>query len=405
MRERIICLLLCSVVITLPLASIPQVNSITIILLLSYTVYICSKTKTVPNFSSKKINLSIVYFILLCFSAFYSDNLYLSVKNTEKLLTFLFLPLAFVESSKYLSAKSIKYIYICFITSNIIALLICYTYALIIYDEYSIPLTKGYNYFTEILGLHSTYFSIYLIFSFSLIIDIFSCKKDSGNISFPLFFIKLSLLTFTSLSILFIKSRAGILSLFVVLLLYLAFYIHEKTNFFNKKGILLGISLGSLFIIPLFNNRTHMVEYFDKYLDRSTFSAINERLQIWNGALAAIADSPFWGYGIGDRQEALHKYYYITGFDRGIDIGYDAHNQFIQTLLTAGLLPFSVLFSMLIIIFVFFLKLKSKYILGFLIPVFVAMLSESILERQQGIVFFTFFYATFYITYNKKINA
>jgi O-antigen ligase len=72
--------------------------------------------------------------------------------------------------------------------------------------------------------------------------------------------------------------------------------------------------------------------------------------------------------------------------------GYNYHGQFLQTLSAVGLLGFLFLFfSLLIPAYNLGLKNKNYLLLAFMFMVFVSFITESMLERQAGVIVYAFF--------------
>ncbi len=69
-----------------------------------------------------------------------------------------------------------------------------------------------------------------------------------------------------------------------------------------------------------------------------TFSigTLQQRVEIWRRALAAIRDFPFTGMGMNVFRKALPQLYPIFSFPNSFDIGH-AHNEFLQSALDLGI--------------------------------------------------------------------
>ena len=111
----------------------------------------------------------------------------------------------------------------------------------------------------------------------------------------------------------------------------------------------------------------------------------------------AFSESPIVGFGLGGSKSILlEKYEQINSFDN-LEMQNNSHNQFLQELLYVGTIGFLIFISA--VCYPLFLFRNSKlpllYVL-FLIIFFTACLSESILERQKGIIFYAFFNSILY---------
>jgi len=116
---------------------------------------------------------------------------------------------------------------------------------------------------------------------------------------------------------------------------------------------------------------------------------MGSRLSILKCVRGVFNENPMIGTGIGDVQDDLDKCnesLYPTL------IGMNPHNQFLQVLLGTGIIGLlSYIFFVIYSILKGFKAGKELY-LSFLVIFFMCTLTESMLERQQGLVFFSFFY-------------
>ncbi|MBG6131712.1 O-antigen ligase [Aquimarina sp. EL_43] len=174
----------------------------------------------------------------------------------------------------------------------------------------------------------------------------------------------------------------------------------------SNQKVFLGMLLGGilLFFFLLFSTsvKNNLLEYAQGYLKRDTSWALEERLDGWSASLEAVSESYIFGYGIGDSQKVRDKYFYIHGFDVGIDNEYNSHNQYIEILIIGGIFGLILFLSMYFKLILLYLKTFNTNILCFFLLLFVIMITESILVRQHGIVFFSFFYMLFNIRIDEK---
>lgn len=400
----IVTTLLCLVAFTLPFGFVKNINSISIILLSIYAIYISiTQKKIVINKSALQV-LPIVYFVFLVFSLTYSEHIYQGVKQIEKNLSFLLFPLIFWRLDKFITQTTKDRILLSFVISNIIALLICIFYATMVYYQKSDInlLIKGSFYFTEILDIHPTYFSMYLVLCICVLRTYLYNTKLKLNMVRKI--ITIVIMIFLLVSILHLRSRSAILGLIligVVLMCKRMIYMYKS----NQK-VFLGMLLGGilLFFFLLFSTsvKNNLLEYAQGYLKRDTSWALEERLDGWSASLEAVSESYIFGYGIGDSQKVRDKYFYIHGFDVGIDNEYNSHNQYIEILIIGGIFGLILFLSMYFKLILLYLKTFNTNILCFFLLLFVVMITESILVRQHGIVFFSFFYMLFNIRIDEK---
>ncbi|TSE06278.1 O-antigen ligase family protein [Aquimarina algiphila] len=388
--DKIIYILFSVVSATIPFAFVFNVNSISIMVLAIFTLFFSIIERRGFSFIWQEGGLLILYFLFLSISILYSENAYVGFKKIGSLLAFILFPLIFMQLSKEITIKVLKSVIYSFVISNIVALFICYLFA--IYTKDPLPLTKGSFYFTEIIDIHPTYFAMYLVFSFVLLIEYFNVK---GKYYILKTVVKTTLLLIFVLSVFFLKSRSAILSLCVTILFYLFSFVLRFFKLRKNRSLIIYASVIAILFI-IFFIRFDLIftinDVFEKLINRNSLESLGVRFEIWKSTLYAVLESPYFGHGIGDKQIELERSYYINGFDEGIDEGYNAHNQFLESLLTGGLLLFSILFLLIRKLFIQYKKTYNKSIVVFIICLISAMSFESILVRQHGIVFFCFFF-------------
>ena len=115
------------------------------------------------------------------------------------------------------------------------------------------------------------------------------------------------------------------------------------------------------------------------------------RQAIYTEAIGLIQKSPVFGYGIGDYNDKLKQSYKENELTLLLEKNYNAHNQYLSSWLIGGL------FSFLALVFLlgrnFFLSVKYKNHILFLVVTFymIVMFTENILEREDGVIFFSLF--------------
>jgi O-antigen ligase len=117
---------------------------------------------------------------------------------------------------------------------------------------------------------------------------------------------------------------------------------------------------------------------------------------LWRFAGEIMQDENAWltGTGIGSRQDVLNSYYIKYGIYTGNPdlgdtgyIGYNFHNQYLEVMVGTGIPGLLMLLS--ILIFSFFIQRRQLFFpLMVYLVIFIFFISESVLERQAGLVFF-----------------
>jgi O-antigen ligase len=150
----------------------------------------------------------------------------------------------------------------------------------------------------------------------------------------------------------------------------------------------------------VFSNESVIQLDVDSSLGRS-WDGSSIRLAIWRCSFDLIEQHGLIGLGTGDVQDELQKayekrkFYFASRYNN-----YNAHNQYIQQLLSHGIIG---LVSLLLSIGIgFYLAFKQKNTLYFYFLVIFAVicLTESFLEINKGIIWYSFFNSLF--AFSKK---
>jgi O-antigen ligase len=116
-----------------------------------------------------------------------------------------------------------------------------------------------------------------------------------------------------------------------------------------------------------------------------------DRIALWTTALEIIKKNFLIGVGTGDVKDNLLDTYRKNGIFYAFDHKLNAHNQYLQTSIALGLAGFLVLVAILLFPALRALQRHQDIYLVFLFIFSIAILSESMLEIQAGVVFYAFF--------------
>ena len=155
----------------------------------------------------------------------------------------------------------------------------------------------------------------------------------------------------------------------------------------------------SLVFIPSINLRLNdTVVELQKMFGYDTPKQTNPRVFIWRYGADLIVKNPIFGFGVGDAKGELSvalescNAMYWDG-ERKVPIqnkNYNFHNQFMQTWAEVGIFGFLIL--LFLMIHPFLLKNSHPLFLIFIGLTFIGCLTESVFERQAGVVLFAFMY-------------
>jgi len=203
--------------------------------------------------------------------------------------------------------------------------------------------------------------------------------------------------------IILLSSKAGILSIAIVSFISAGYCLIRKKMILQALFILICMSLAFWFSFNLFPHsfgrmtRAGKLIASDEKVKNDTKEGTGERLLIWRSSLDIIKNNYLFGLGTGDVKDGLIKSYSARGISMAEECRLNAHNQYLQTFISIGLIGFMVLILMFII--PVFDSVKNNYLLYllFLIIVGFNFLVESMLERQAGVIFYGFFNSYLFI--------
>lgn len=378
-----------------------------------------------PNFSEifknvfrdKTLMIFIVYYFIHAVSIFYSSNLSYGFFDLQVKLSFLIFP--FLLPAFSFGEKEIKQYKKYFIYGTIIASLGCLINSYIKFKtshNLSDFFYMEYSYF-----LHPAYFTVYLNLALLFLMEDFFINDEK---SFKFNFIKAVQMFFLLVSITLLSSRtAWAVSLFTVFI-YLVILFFEKRN--RKKVILFTVIAAGCIVTMQLN----VLNYFNRFAQLQTAiqtthkpvenveptataspvttpqesNGISVRLQLWKNAWEVIKQHPLTGVGLGDIKDELANEYRKNNIQFGVDNNYNPHNQYLHTTVAVGVIGLFALLMLLISQFVLAFRNKNWMYALFILLISLNGMTESILERQAGILFFVFFSVFFYLQLKAKNN-
>lgn len=348
-----------------------------------------------PNYGQKwqllKQNKShlaiIVFYFLMLISALWTENTHNFGRLIQLKLSLLLTTL--VWSSTKLSRKQIYNLLLFFISIFAIHLGIDHLYSIfsnLAYDAHECSIiTPNRKHYLGLLTIFSfgisTFFAInrdkkyrvlYVLFALLFLYNIFHIGARIHLVSFAILFIWLLGLMIKSK----LKPKQIIISVSTILIIGFGFI-------FESERIQYKINETKDEVIKIFNDNHE--------------KNMNPRMYIWPSSLEVIKDNFWLGCGLGDGQNELNKktdrietLFWINGVNTKLsDKNINSHSQYLEILTQTGFL------GLIVFLYAIYFSIKNRTELTtiFLIIVCFSMLTESILERQIGVVFFAFFFS------------
>ncbi|MBT1704569.1 O-antigen ligase family protein [Chryseosolibacter indicus] len=392
--ERLNIILLSIIVGTLPLTSLPKITNFFIILLALNWLFqrnLHIKNGLVLFFS--------LFYLLHFVGVFYSDNSRQAFFELEKKMTFIIFPVL-LSSLPGLTAKAFKNILTVFVVACLLSSLICLSYAI-----YRFLLNFSIEYFfyyplVEVIGIHPIYLAMYICFSCFVIFYFYRPKGTDKAIRHLVFYL---VLIYLIIFLFLLSARAEILAFYIISFAFLIIYFKKKQKLlraFISFGVLSLIFLVLVFLNPINRERfKEAINYKSEYTIEKQWGGRAERLLMWDCGFDIVKENLFVGVGTGDAIDELEECYRAKNYAALLfypDISYNAHNQYLETTIDLGVLGLFLLFSSLLYLIFRAIRTKDYLFLSFLVLFSIASLTESMLEVNKGIIFFTFFSSLFF---------
>ncbi|NOU19906.1 MAG: O-antigen ligase family protein [Bacteroidales bacterium] len=200
-----------------------------------------------------------------------------------------------------------------------------------------------------------------------------------------------------------LSSRTGLFATSIVEVIGFTWISHKKVGILLKIIVISVIPIFLIVVIGM-NKRINQIDKTNKNIYESRTSiryyvnkVFDERIGIWKCVPSLIIKQPILGYGVGDAKSVLQNEYEKRNMIDGLKSRYNAHNQFLETLIGLGFVGF---FSLLLLfiypIFRLIRKGNNFIELMFLGILSINFLFESMLERVAGVIFFVLFYSLFF---------
>jgi len=337
--------------------------------------------------------LMVIFFLLHFIALIYTSNVQAGVSELLFKSPLLIFPLVMCLSppSKGTLGRVLMY----FVIGCLLTGLVCFVRSLINYHRTGAVSWVGYTWLSSQMGFLPAYLSMYMGFSFFIVLN--WLVKEWQNIGIGRRLALFFPLLFAGYMVVMLGARLVSVTSFA--LLVGAFLVWM----YRRKMILRGLAVAVVFALGLwklmdsfFVTRTRMNKIIGKQLhdyDHNFFININDpRGQIWESCLAAIERMPMWGYGIGDEVErVLVRIYDLKNYQDLLLVDRDAHSQYVQTFLSLGYIGLICLVMMLGVPLYWSWKKKNYLYMLFLLLIAIPMLTECMLENAHGLMYFSFF--------------
>lgn len=349
-------------------------------------------------------------YLLLVLGLLYTSNQKTGLFILEKKAALLLIPLLALPLFERIQVpRSSVYGILGVITigSSLLLLFIASFKALVIQDSQAFYFE---NFTTPLIHYvyYAMYFAIGSLFLIDSLFDSMVKRKNGAAFLILLFVYSLSFL-------ILVASKTGILafSLASVFLLYKRIQ-SRKLFLLSLFTLIISASVVLYFNETTRNRFTELTQNLslltrDQLGDwnEEVITGLNMRLLFWKISVIHIwqDNRMLWGTGTGDTQDYLDALYTNPKYNRYGYVGWDTHNEWVFTFVQLGLIGVVVL---ALLYFSYWRKASQKGDLKFIVFLFITLafsMSESILESNKGIVYFSLFFTLFASAYSQKAPA
>ncbi|MDC8002353.1 O-antigen ligase family protein [Aequorivita todarodis] len=382
-------------VATLPLWD--NLNTIVLWFFVASSIFLLSPKVRLQNLKKNKIAF---YFLVALYLLFilgwvFSTNVKDALRDMERTLTLVLIP--FIILSHKREDFNLKRIYISFGTGLFIGMVICWAYIIESILTNATPWVQAGYFFKWIyngwnalkpLDGHPSYFAVMLVIFILGVIrmpEFIHLRKN-----------KLKLILLLAPFFLFLietSSRIGLICL-IVMIAVTIFRKLELKKIFYLIGFVALLAILSIKFDYLGSKFAMVVD--------TQGNVTLDRYPRWIAILSEFKERGNWvlGIGTGDAQ-ALYDLSYSKGnFTIALNNHYNAHNQYLEFLVSNGILGIFI-YSMALLFFLWKTNLKGEA-MSFFIIITLFSFSESIFGISKGVFIFAFFYSFFVLWYSGK---
>lgn len=338
----------------------------------------------------KKADLAYLFFAIFFYYVirlYGSHNFAEGLKFIEKNLSYLIIPIVVIPSL----ISYVNNVYKGFVLSFALVSVNTIVLSTINFLFFN-PEKVWYFQTIEKFGFHPTYMGLYSIISL-IILD--KLKPFTNKINILLIGVNIFFIIFSA-------SRIAVIGLIFIFLF--------RALVYRKKSYVYTLILAGFFLITAYfvsNDFRYKIDQlksfkgFD-YYDNNDYGSVSVRVAKIIAATNVWHDNYWFGYGTGGLNEALNVQYRSKAIECWpcSQRKYNPHNQYLSILAGHGVFGFALFLLLFGCLLFSAIKYKNVMLIEFIIIFLIVGLTESILERQKGLLLFVFF--TFYQFSNMK---
>ncbi|WP_431108161.1 O-antigen ligase family protein [Winogradskyella poriferorum] len=326
------------------------------------------------------------FFLLTFFGIFYSENIDKATALLVRTLPMCLTPFVFFSIPEFY-VKYTKSLCSGLVFGCLLAVILCWSNVIVQMLINNEPFSYLFRWrhlnhqLTGVIGIHPTYLALFVVTSIVILIYNINLGIDKKE----KYASKILILIFSLF--LFALLARTILS-FYIFSVFLFFVIKRKTKILFYSLLFITMSIVVVFSIKDENN------YLRNKLfnDLPVLGSENRQDLRFNRLQATkymFLEHPFFGVGTGDTQEYRQKHYLEQNDTVAYKRKFNAHNQFFEYLDSFGVLGGGFYLFFFTFLLIKTIKQKDYAMCYILILFFVANLTESMLVRTHGVVYYS----------------
>lgn len=367
-----------------------------------YSLFIALKTKSYrldKNDTRDIVILSVLYLSYIV-SYFFAADKHEVGKLLERNIPFLVFPLFMIMNKQFITTATLRLSLNVFAVSCI--LLCLYVWGVILStgigeifkeDHYYNPVIR--NIFSDVSDIHLPYLGMLFVFASSVFLY---HMLTAVSQNYWLMVARALGIVFLLVSVAVFMARTSLFIFFVIVV----FFSLKKIKTGRQLlwvGVLGTIFIASILLLPSAQRRIKesLTAKYELPHAGQPSEEVNFRYGVYHCVQKVLKDNWLTGVGVDNVQKELDNCYSAFTYratDDFIHISYNSHNQYLDIMLKYGVFGLAVFLVSLL----WGIKNRNTLYQGFIIIIFIALLTENMFTRQVGILFFTFFNALFFVT-------
>lgn len=336
-------------------------------------------------------------FFLIAFALVYTSYKQKGIVDLTRCLLILLVPVSFslsnLDLNKYRAKLLSVFAIICTIT-----IIYLYAHAFVVINFYKLPWSAIFSQafvshnFSAPIGIHATFFSLQLSVAFFYLVK---CLL-SGQGRYKQLCLIGSLILLAG--IIQLASKAILFTVITGLIFVVPFFLMDRQSA-RLRYVGIASVITACVLVGILSSATFRTRFITDLKTDLSAAKVNpvfdSRMARWEAAMQVVGQSPLAGHGAGSELGMLgDKFYSLKLYDAYLN-HLNAHNQYISFLLVSGIIGMLVYLATLWIGFnTAVLNIDMMFFI-FMLLLTIVSLSESILNAEKGIYFYSIFFSFF----------